>query len=95
MQSRDVTYAILETGATYSIKVSPANFARNLNGPEEVTFPGREYVISKANLVAAGYLVAPKKNHRIRDDDFGTRTIEEVREMIVFGEVIGYRVRTN
>jgi hypothetical protein len=95
MQKRTVTYTVVDTATNYTIEVSPANFSRNLNGPEEVTFPGREYVISKTNLVKAGYAGSPKKNHRIVDAEFGTRTIEEVKEMVLLGQLIGFRVRTN
>lgn len=77
------------------VKVTPSNYSRFLSGPEEITMQGREYIISKSELVASGF-PALKKGDRIIDTELGTFPIAEIKEMFdLGGAIIGYRMRTN
>jgi hypothetical protein len=77
------------------IFVTPSNYTRFLAGPEEISMQGREYIISKTNLIASGF-PALKKGDRITDSELGTYPIAEIKEMFdLGGNIIGYRVRTN
>ena len=94
IHSRKVTIKRRDTGQSKEIKVSPSNYYRNLNGPEEITMKGREFVISKVSLDSVSF-PRPKRGDVIEDPDLGRNTIVEVREMFdLGGRVIGYRVRT-
>jgi len=76
-----------------AIKVSPSNYFRNLQGPEEIVMSGREFVISKKSLDAVAYPI-PKRGDRLKDTELGTSIISEVREMFSFGgDIVGFRVR--
>lgn len=93
MHSRPATIERPASITAKNIKISPSNFFRNLQGPEEIVMEGREFVISKNVLDEAGYPV-PKRGDRIKDQDLQINTIREVREMFDFGgAIIGYRVR--
>jgi hypothetical protein len=77
-----------------SIRVTPANYFRNLAAPEEIIVEGYEFVVSKSVLQAANF-PKPKRGDVIKDPEIGYRTISEVREMFDFGgSIMGYRVRT-
>jgi len=77
-----------------TIKVSPANYARNMQAIEDIVTKGREYVISKTSLDEVSYPM-PKRGDRLKDPEIGTQTIAQVIEMYDLGGVImGYRVRT-
>lgn len=96
LHSRDATIERLGTGAIapVGIKISPSNYYRNMQGPEETTMKGREFVISKTSLDAVSF-PRPKRGDVIKDVDLGKNTISEVREMFDFGgNILGYRVRT-
>jgi hypothetical protein len=58
------------------------------NVEDTVTF-GREFVIDKDELE-----IIPKRGDKLIDDDFGVSTIKEIRDMVVLGEIVGYRIRT-
>lgn len=91
LQGRDVT---LERGATsVTVKMAPSNYFRNLSGPEEVVIGGREFVVSKEALDGQSY-GTPRRGDLIIDSDMGPNAIVEVREMIVLGKLVGYRMRT-
>jgi hypothetical protein len=83
-----------EESEAVNIRVTPANYFRNLAGPEEVIVEGNEYVISKSVLDAANF-PKPKRGDVISDEELGYKTVSEVREMFDFGgSVMGYRLRT-
>lgn len=93
LQARPCVLHNLDTDETYNIKAAPSNYFRNMAGPEEIEYEGREFVLSKANLDLNSAPI-PTRNLRITDATFGTENIKEVREMILLGSIIGYRVRT-
>ena len=77
-----------------SIKVSPSNYSRNLQGPEEIVMEGREFVIAKKSLESVSFPI-PRIGDRLKDSEMGVNTITEVREMFDFGgSIIGFRIRT-
>lgn len=81
--------------APSAIRAAPANYFRNLAGPEEIVVEGREFVLSKSNLDSVKF-PAPKRGDRITDPGIAVSTITEVREMFGFGgALIGYRIRTS
>ena len=95
-QGRIMTYERNGGDETDQILVCPSNYFRNLAGIEETQFQGREFVISKTvfdNSVFADKI--PHRSDVIVDPDFGDSTISEVRELMVFGIIIGYRIRTS
>lgn len=83
-------------GVSVPIKATPSNYFRNLAGPEEVTFEGKEFVISKVVLDASGFTLPIKKGDRLVDTEMGSHTVQEIREMFDVGaSIMGYRIRTN
>lgn len=77
-----------------NVRITPSNYFRHLQGPEETVIPGREYVISKDNLDSAPFPY-PKRGDRIEDSELGISVITEVRELFDFGgKLMGFRVRT-
>lgn len=77
------------------IKVTPANYSRNLAGPEEVVIEGREFIVTKKTLEDAAFPV-PKRGDRLEDPEIGLNVISEVREIFGFGgAILGYRLRTS
>ena len=87
---------IKRPGTPYAsvIRVTPSNYFRHLQGPEETVIDGREYVVSKDALDAAPFPI-PKRNDRLEDAELGISVITEVREMYDFGgKLIGFRLRT-
>jgi len=93
LQARPVTLLNIDTNTSYSVKAASSNYFRNMAGPEEMVYEGKEFVLSKRNLDLNSAPV-PFRNMRLTDATFGTENITEVREMILLGAVIGYRVRT-
>lgn len=94
LQARTVTLDDLETNTQISISAAPSNYFRHMAGPEETFAIGREFVVSKKNLSGTS-LPLPKRGMRIIDSELGNNTIIEVREMIILGTVVGYRLRTD
>jgi len=94
LHSRDATIERTGTITAVEIKISPSNYFRNMQGPEEIVMKGREFVISKTSLDAVSF-PKPKRGDVIKDVELGKNTIVEVREMFDFGgNILGYRVRT-
>lgn len=94
LQSREVVYHDFDNDVKYDITLAPANYFRNLAGPEETVIEGREFVISKKILDSVNAPI-PKRGFKIVDPDLGVNTITEVRDMIVLGKIFGFRVRTS
>jgi len=92
VQARPITLHDIPNALQVNITAAPANYFRNLAGPEESISIGREFVISKRDLDAVSF-GAPKRGHKLIDADFGYLTITEIREMVILGEIAGYRVR--
>jgi hypothetical protein len=94
-RSMTLTRYSTPTDLTGIVTVAPSNYFRNLSGPDSMTMEGREFVISKSSLNAAGFTNL-KKGDRLTDTEIGVSVISEVREMFDFGgEIIGYRIRTS
>lgn len=89
MQARTVTYHDISTGDKTSISVAPSNYFRQMSNVEDTVTFGREFVIDKDELE-----IIPKRGDKLIDDDFGVSTIKEIRDMVVLGEIVGYRIRT-
>lgn len=80
---------------TATIKIAPSNYQRNLEVSNNIISTGREYVISRALLDAAGYPF-PKRADRLNVFEVGILTIAEIIEMYDIGGVImAWRCRTN
>lgn len=84
----------LETDTKVSFKIAKSNYFRSLQGMEEISIDGREFIISKKLLVESGFpgLV---KNVRIIDPEGGQYTISDIEEMEGLGNILGYRVKTS
>jgi hypothetical protein len=93
------TYEVTDrdTPATYSLKLAPSNFFRDFAGPEQVSYPGREFVVSGTAITEAAITNGLKKGFVIKDTQTNEiYIIEEIREMYEFNaKIVGYRIRTN
>lgn len=96
IQGRTMTLSRLGDNAlSVEVKMAPSNYSRNLEGPSDTVMPGKEFVVSKSVLDSVSF-PKPKRGDRISDEDMGTLTISEIREMFdVGGKLIGYRLRTS
>lgn len=76
-----------------NIKYSPTSYTRISEAPENMVVKGRQFIITKRNLTASGFVGNLKRGDRIVDTEFGSMTIREIEEMYDFGpaRVIGYR----
>jgi hypothetical protein len=92
LQAIDVKIKDLNTSTEADIQISPSNYFRKLEGIEETTIEGKEYVISKSVLDKQSF-PEPKRGHRIIHSPTQHDTIGEVKPMIVMGKLFGYRVR--
>ena len=92
LQGREVTLERLPTTAT--VKMASSNYFRNLAGLEETVVEGREYVVSKRELDSQSF-PTPRRGDVIVDTIMGDNSIDEVREMIILGKLVGYRIRTS
>jgi len=94
IHKREVTIERPTSITAVTIFVSPSNYSRNLQGPEEIVMDGREFVVSLKSLSDVNYPM-PKRGDRIKDPQLGVCTVTEVREMYDFGgNILGYRIRT-
>lgn len=93
-RGRVVTLRKKDGSIEESIKIAESNYFRNLRTFEESSYEGFEFVITKTSLDAISF-GTPKKGDRIVDDLGGTNTISYVKPDIVFGEILGFRVRTS
>lgn len=95
-KSRPAILLDRDTSDSYNIRITPTNYQRNLQGPGESVFEGREWIVTKTNLDAASFTGRLKRNHRIQDAELGEMTVREAIEMFDhFGNIIGFRVRTD
>lgn len=93
LNGRAVQLHDLESDTKVNVKISPANYFRNLAAFEEVVFTGKEFVISKKSLDAVSF-PALKRGMRIIDPDHGQSTIDTPIPLYILGQIVGWRVRT-
>jgi hypothetical protein len=95
LHSRPATISRPGSKLTGIVRAAPSNYFRNLQGPSDSVFHGREFVISKAALDVISY--GPiKRGDRLTFSDIGVVTINEPIELYdLGGAIMGYRVRTN
>ena len=86
IQASDMTIHNTNTDVKHTIKLAPSNYSRNLSGPEEITIEGKEFVVSKKALDAAGYGTL-QIGHKIIGADIGVNTISEIKNAIVILEI--------
>ena len=95
LQGRDMTF-LRKGGTSVTIKAASSNYFRNFAAPEEMVIEGKEFVVSLADLEKQLFPIPVRRGDQIRDPGvFGSNTISEVKEMVVMGELIGYRLRTS
>lgn len=93
LKQRDATLYVMESGDSYTIKIAPTDFTRTGAGPASMTLAGRQFILSKGNLQAAGFTGRPKRGDQITDAEMGNMAIEDVEEMYELGAaIIAYRV---
>lgn len=93
---RTVTMDRISPAFSAVIKVSPTNYSRNLEGPENIVFEGREFIITKSELDRISFPFPIKRGDRLLDAEIGKMTIKEINEMYALGgQIVGYRVRTD
>lgn len=71
-----------------------SNYSRNMAVVEDMVTDGREFVFSKQEFDKLD-LEYPKRQDVIIDPDMGVLTISEVIEMVILGNLVGFRVRTS
>lgn len=81
-------------GTEQDIRVSTSNYQRNNALPQELISNDREFVISKKEIDKTTYS-KPKRGDKLIDIVFGTVTITSITEMIILGELVGYRIRAS
>jgi hypothetical protein len=80
-------------GYSITVKATPSNYFRNLETAGDVIAEGREFIISKSQIVGTA-VDRIKRGDRLADSELGEMTIVEAREMFdLGGEVMGYRLR--
>lgn len=81
-------------GTQHTISIAPSNYRRNLDGPEEITYEGREYVVQYEEIKDLS-LFPMKRGQRFydadRDDVYNIREVNPLNGLA--GELLGYRVR--
>lgn len=93
LNSRDMVLYDAENDVDYNVPMSLANYVRNLAAFDDMVIEGREFVVSKTDMDKIP--LVPRRGMKITDNDMGTYTISEVRELVGMGNIIGYRLRTN
>ena len=92
MASRPAQIKDINTNTVLDIMIADSNYFRKLEGFEEITIQGKEFVIS-ANILNINNFT-PKRGHRLIYEDNGKQdVIGEVRPMRIMGVIVGYRVR--
>jgi hypothetical protein len=81
-------------GTEQSLRVATSNYQRNQALAQDLVSNDREYVISKKEIDKTTY-VRPKRGDKLIDVDFGTVSITQIVEMVIMGELVGYRIRAN
>lgn len=94
IQAKEVTFHQISSDTKVTVKAAPSNYFRNKQLIEEMVSFGREFVISAKQLqqVITG---VPERGDKIIDTDLGTFTVIGCREMLIMGNIVGYRVRTD
>lgn len=79
---------------SFFLRAAISNYARNMNGPEEIIMEGREFVLS-AKSFEGQIFTFPKRGDRLISSFGQENVISTIVEMRGFqGELLGYRVRT-
>lgn len=96
VHSRSVT--LLRRGSpdtSGTVRISPSNYFRKLEGPDSSIVEGREFVISKESLTGGGFAIL-RRGDVFQDSELGDMVVDQIREMFDFGgAVIGYRCTTS
>lgn len=72
----------------------PTSYSRNLASYSETSVSGREFIISTETLKGTDYYPL-KKGDILTVAELGEMTISSIDEMIIFGQIAGFRVRTS
>lgn len=92
LQAKDMTYYQVSSDTEVTIPAAPSNYFRNHDMLEEMVSEGREFVVSKSHFdeVLTG---APVRGDRLIHTELGNFTVRENREMLILGNIVGYRIR--
>lgn len=81
-------------GTVYAdVKIAKANLDRKLQGIEDSTFDGYEFVVTKKEADRVGWTDL-RLGARITTPTMGTNSITKITPQIVLGTLVGYRLRT-
>jgi hypothetical protein len=87
------TMKIFRVGGTeQTLRVCTSNYQRNQAVVQGIVSNEREFVISQKEIDKTT-LVVPKRGDKIIDSSFGVSTITAITEMIILGQIVGYRIR--
>ena len=77
------------------LDVSPSSFQRKLDGPADSIVEGRQFIISKKNFTACGFVGPIKRGDKLYDVELGVMTIDQIEDLYdIGGAIIGWRVST-
>lgn len=80
----------------FPINISPGNYFRHLQGPEETVISGHEFVLSAEELRGSTLPMPPKIGDIIEAPELGLMSVSEVIPLYALGgNILGYRIRTS
>lgn len=95
-QETDATLERLNDIAVIDIKLAQSNYFRDFNSVEEIPITGNEFVLGASHLAGTAYeTTGPIRGDFIVSPIYGTVNIEEVRPMVILGNLVAYRIRSN
>jgi hypothetical protein len=80
--------------AAQDIKAAPSNYYRNQQAPEDMRTQGREYIIRKSELDKTAF-TSLRRGDALISTELGEKSIIEIREMIILGKIVGWRIRVD
>lgn len=87
LQGVDVIIKQIATDTNHTVRAAITNYFRNPLVDEQIEASGRQYVISNKNLT-----FTPKRGDRLTVSSSQYFSIADVREMVAFGKIVGYRL---
>lgn len=96
IQEKDATLSRRGEIADTAIRIAPSNYFRHFDTLEEIPITGNEFVLDKEQLTGTGFeSTGPKRGDVLVSAIYGTLMLEEIKPLIIFGNLVGYRIRTN
>jgi hypothetical protein len=78
-------------GTEVTLKILPSNYVKNQSAVDDVVVPERQFIVSIEEM-AKTVEKMPKRGDRLTDDVLGANMVEKITPLIIFGEIVGYRL---